>query len=95
MGLMRVFITEAKMKKTKSFEAGDFVRITGGTHDDDMPPSRMGHILSEYKTIVHYTDTQPVNTGLWRVFMTNGKVLHLHEMFLEHAHTSGGHDEGR
>ena len=70
-----------KMKKI--FKIGDLVRIKDTTHDDRMPPSRMGHILSEYKTIVHYTDKEKVPTGLWNIYMTNGEVLKFHEMFLE------------
>ena len=71
------------MKKTKTFKEGDFVRVTEGTHQDGMPPSRMGHIYKEYKAIVHYTNEKPVPTGIWKIFMTNGKVMNFHEMFLE------------
>ena len=70
-----------KMKKIFFFFF--LVRIKDTTHDDRMPPSRMGHILSEYKTIVHYTDKEKVPTGLWNIYMTNGEVLKFHEMFLE------------
>ena len=65
------------------FERGDFVRVNETTHDSRMPASRMGHIVEEYKTIVHYTDKKPEHTGIWKVFMTNGEVLRFHEMFLE------------
>ena len=58
------------MKKTKSFKEGDFVRIVEGTHHDGMPASRMGHIVIEYKTIVHYTNKKPQPTGIWTIFMT-------------------------
>ncbi|MEK9695692.1 MAG: hypothetical protein VW270_07985 [Candidatus Poseidoniales archaeon] len=71
------------MKKT--FKKGDFVRIIEKTHQDDMPASRLGHIIEEYKTIVHYTDKKPEPTGIWKVFMANGKVMRFHEMFLEHV----------
>ena len=67
----------------KIFNKGDFVRVTENTHDERMPASRMGHIVDEYKTIVHYTDKKPEPTGIWKVFMTNGEVLRFHEMFLE------------
>jgi hypothetical protein len=73
-----------KMMK-KTFKKGDFVRIIEKTHQDDMPASRLGHIIEEYKTIVHYTDTKPEPTGIWKVFMANGKVMRFHEMFLEHV----------
>ena len=74
-----------KRMTEKTFEKGDFVRVNDNTHDENLPPSRMGHILSEYKTIIHYTDTHPVKTGLWRIMMTNGKILNFHEMHLEHV----------
>ena len=70
-------------KMKMMFERGDFVRVSKKTHDSRMPASRMGHIVEEYKTIVHYTDKKPEPTGIWRVFMTNGEVLRFHEMFLE------------
>ena len=69
----------------KTFKTGDFVRISDKTHEDSMPPSRLGHIIGEYKTIVHYTDKKPVDTGIWKVFMANGNILRIHEMFLEHV----------
>ena len=65
------------------FEKGDFVRVKENTYDERMPASRLGHVLEEYKTIVHYTDKKPEPTGVWKVFMTNGEVLRFHEMFLE------------
>jgi hypothetical protein len=68
------------------FKIGDFVRVKDTTHDERMPASRLGHILEEYKTIVHYEDKKPVPTENWKVFMTNGNVLRFHEMFLEHAY---------
>lgn len=73
--------TQRKMRKT--FDKGDFVRIIEGTHDDRMPASRMGHVIEEYTTIIHYTDKEPQPTGIWKVFMTNGNVLRFHEMYLE------------
>ncbi len=69
----------------KIFKKGDFVRVNERTHEDGLPPSRMGHIIEERKTIVHYTDKEKVSTGVWKIFMTNGVVLQFHEMFLEHA----------
>jgi hypothetical protein len=54
----------AKMRKTTMiFKKGDFVRVKDTTHDSRMPFSRLGHILEEYKTVVHYTDKKPVSTG--------------------------------
>jgi len=74
----------------KIFKKGDFVRVKDTTHDQRMPSSRMGHIIEEYKTIVHYADKKPVPTGSWMVFMTNGNILRFHEMLLEHAHVTDG-----
>jgi hypothetical protein len=76
-----MILTEIK----KMFKRGDFVRVKNTTHDERMPSSRMGHILREYKTIVHYKDKKPAPTGSWMVFMTNGVVLRFHEMLLEHV----------
>lgn len=67
------------------FKKGDFVRVKDTTHDERMPISRLGHILEEYETIVHYKDKKPVSTENWKVFMTNGIILRFHEMFLEHV----------
>ena len=75
-------------KMSKVFKAGDFIRVNEMTHEDSIPSSRLGHILEEYKTIVHYTDKKPQNTGIWKVFMTNGRILRIHEMFLEHVETN-------
>ena len=67
------------------FKKGDFVRVKDTTHDARMPLPRMGHILKEYETIVHYKDKKPVPTGSWMVFMTNGVILRFHEMLLEYV----------
>tara|TARA_B100000945_G_C19847320_1_gene352312 strand:- start:198 stop:431 length:234 start_codon:yes stop_codon:yes gene_type:complete len=71
------------MKKITKLKLGDFVRVSENTHDERMPKSRMGHIIEEYKTIVHYTNKKPESTGVWSILMTNGKTLRVHEMFLE------------
>ncbi len=72
-------------KKTKRFKVGDLVRVSTKTHDEQMPATRMGHIISDYRANVHYTNRGPVKTGAWQVFMTNGVTLIFHEMFLEHV----------
>jgi hypothetical protein len=70
----------------KTFKAGDFVRVTDGTHEERMPKSRLGHIVGEeIKEVVHYTNKGPVPTGVWHVLMVNGYKLKIHEMFLERA----------
>lgn len=76
---------QKKIMIMKKIEVGDFVRVKDLTHDSRMPASRMGHIVEEYKTIIHYTDKKPEPTGIWKVFMTNGEILRFHEMFLEHV----------
>ena len=53
------------MKMMRTFKVGDFVRIKDGVHDDAMPPSRMGHLIAPYETIIHYTEkykkrTEPI-----------------------------------
>ena len=73
------------MMKTMNFKKGDFVRVGERTHDSAMPASRLGHIIEEYKAVVHYTNKEKVSTGVWKVFMTNGVILRFHGMFLEHA----------
>ena len=68
------------------FKIGDFVRIKDSTHDDRMPPSRMGHIIQADQKSVRYWEG-PVQSHVWswRVLMTNGIELTFHEMFLEHV----------
>ena len=77
-----------------TFKKGDFVRVNEFTHEESIPRNRLGHILEEYKTIVHYTDKKPVPTGIWKVFMTNGKILRFHEMFLEHVNMELKNENG-
>ena len=72
-------------KKTNKFKVGDLVRVSTKTHDEQMPSNRMGHIIGDYRANVHYTNRGPVKTGAWEIFMTNGKTLVFHEMFLEHV----------
>ena len=72
-------------KKTERFRVGDLVRVSDKTHTEGMPKNRMGHIIGDYKTHVHYTNKRPVKTGAWELFMTNGVTLVFHEMFLEHV----------
>lgn len=71
--------------KTKKFKVGDLVRVCEKTHDANMPKSRLGHIIGDYRANVHYTNKAPVKTGAWELFMTNGVTLIFHEMFLEHV----------
>ena len=82
---MKKITYEILMKKIKSFKIGDLVRVSDRTHDASMPTSRLGHIISDYQSTVHYTNKEPVKTGAWELYMTNGATLVFHEMFLEHA----------
>ena len=82
---MKKIIYTTPKKKTKRFKVGDLVRVSTKTHDEQMPATRMGHIISDYRANVHYTNRGPVKTGAWQVFMTNGVTLIFHEMFLEHV----------
>ena len=83
-----ILIRQKKMRKM--FKKGDFVRVKNNTHDENMPPSRLGHIVEEYQTIFYNVENKRVPTGLWRVFMTNGKILKFHEMFLEKIDVTDG-----
>ncbi len=83
---MKSIITpRINQKMTNTFKKGDFVRVINSTHEEGMPSNRLGHILEEYQTIIHYTDKKPMPTGTWKVFMTNGHIMRIHQMFLEHV----------
>jgi len=69
----------------KIFKKGDLVRIKEGTHEDDMPKSRMGHLVDRPHVAVRYSNTEPRHEAVWEVFMTNGIKLKFHEMYLEHV----------
>ena len=79
------------LKATPAFAVGDFVRVKDGTHQEDMPASRMGHIRGYAKGSRLYNDkgvtVQPIDQH--NVFMTNGVTLKFHEMFLEHVDEEG------
>ena len=73
------------LKATPAFAVGDFVRIKEGTHQEDIPASRMGHIQS-YASSTRLYNSQGVTVqhrDQYYVYMTNGKTLKFHEMFLE------------
>ena len=76
---------EKKLSSTPAFAIGDFVRVKPGTWDEDMPKSRMGHVQGYANGSRHYhskgVTVQP--TDQYNVYMTNGKTLKFHEMFLE------------
>ena len=82
---------QIKLRTTPAFVVGDFVRVKPGTWDEDMPASRMGHIQGYANGSRLYNDkgvtVQP--TDQYNVYMTNGKTLKFHEMFLEHVDEEG------
>ena len=73
------------LKATPAFKVGDFVRVKEGTHQEDMPASRMGHIRGFANGSRLYNEAgvtvQP--TDQYKVYMTNGVTLKFHEMILE------------
>jgi hypothetical protein len=78
-------MAQRTLKATPAFKVGDFVRVKDGTHQEDMPASRMGHIRGFANGSRRYS-AQGVTvepTDQYNVFMTNGKMLKFHEMFLE------------
>ena len=78
-------MAQRTLKATPAFKVGDFVRVKEGTHQEDMPVSRMGHIRGYANGSRLYNDkgvtVQP--TDQYKVYMTNGVTLKFHEMFLE------------
>ena len=70
---------------SQTFKKGDFVRIKETTHDDQMPKTRMGHLVEQVYATIHYADRNKKRTQVWKVFMTNGVQLNFHEMYLEHV----------
>ena len=73
------------MTQKPKFKKGDLVRIIDTTHDERIPPSRMGHLIERLKAYQHYKQRQPALTNVWMLYMTNGVVLKFHEMYLEHV----------
>ena len=76
---------QTKLKATPLFKVGDFVRIKDGTHSEDMPASRMGHIAGYANGSRLYNDkgVTVTPTDQYNVYLTNGNTLKFHEMFLE------------
>ena len=79
------------LKASPAFKVGDFVRVKEGTHQEDMPKSRMGHIQG-YANGTRLYNNKGVTVqqrDQYFVYMTNGKTLKFHEMFLEHVDEEG------
>ena len=64
-----------------SFEIGDLVRIKEGTHQDDMPESRVGLIVG-----VAHARSDAERHSVYEVQMGE-LILKFHQMFLEHLLT--------
>lgn len=69
--------------KTTTLKVGDFVKVSERTNQDGMPASRMGHIVEQVRALPHYSNKEPVPCDVWKVYLTNGKILQFHAMFLE------------
>ena len=84
-------MTEKTLSSTPAFVIGDFVRIKDGTHQEGMPTSRMGHIQNYVSSTRLYNQKGVTvsHRDQYYVFMTNGKTLKFHEMFLEHVDEEG------
>jgi len=84
-------MTQKTLSASPAFKIGDFVRVKEGTWDEDMPKSRMGHVQGYANGSRHYhskgVTVQPADQ--YNVYMTNGKTLKFHEMFLEHVNEEG------
>jgi len=80
-------MSETKLSSTPAFVIGDFVRVKDGTHQEGMPTSRMGHIQNYVSSTRLYNDKGVTvsHRDQYYVYMTNGKTLKFHEMFLEHV----------
>ena len=84
-------MSEKTLSATPAFAIGDFVRVKEGTHQEGMPASRMGHIQS-YASSTRLYNQKGVTVShrdQYFVYMTNGKMLKFHEMFLEHVDEAG------
>jgi hypothetical protein len=81
-----------KLKATPQFNRGDFVRVKEGTWNEDMPKNRMGHVLGPANGARLY-NAQGVTvqqTDQYYIYLTNGKTLKFHEMFLELVEDESG-----
>ena len=68
------------------FKVGDLVKIKEGTDDSAMPDSRMGLIIEEVHTATGAgKNPNKKFTAIYKLWMTNGRTLNFHEMFLVKA----------
>ena len=63
----------------KVFQPGDLVRVKETTDDANIPADRHGLII---ECVQRAHQRVPAYTSIWKVVMTKGKTLRLHEMFL-------------
>jgi len=76
----------ARRMKKRKFNIGDLVCVKEGTEDDSMPDGRMGLIIEEVERPPGAgSDPRRKFTCIYKLWMTNGKTLTFHEMFLEKA----------
>ena len=82
---------EKTLKTTPEFKIGDFVRVKDGTHQEDIPATRMGHIVDYAGASRLYNDkgVTVIPRDQYKVYMTNGTTLKFHEMFLELVDEAG------
>ena len=70
---------------TRAFKVGDLVRIKEGTHDSQLPEGRTGMIVQRVYAKAHYKVLHDERTNVWKILMTNGRMLRFHQMYLEHV----------
>ena len=83
---------QTELKSTPLFKVGDFVRIREGISHEDMPTSRMGHIVG-YANASRLYNNKGVTVmprDQYNVYLTNGNTLKFHEMFLELVEDESG-----
>jgi hypothetical protein len=66
------------------FKIGDLIIVKEGVHENGMPESRMGLVISEWSER-HGPDRNPRHkfTSIYKIQMVNGHQMKMHEMFLE------------
>jgi len=70
-----------KQVERNNFKVGDLVRIKEGTHQDDMPDSRVGLIIG-----VAHARSDAERHSIYEVQMGD-LILKFHQMFLEKLNT--------
>jgi hypothetical protein len=83
---------QTKLKASPQFKIGDFVLVKEGTHCEDMPASRMGHVqgYANGSRLYNKHGVTVTPCDSYYLYMTNGTTLKFHEMFLELVEDEGG-----